>query len=81
MLDVQEGMEWMIKLWKEWQKVQKELRQEQEEEDKELSWGIGGLEIWQEKQVGRRRKVVTRARVCVFVFCFILAGYAFAILF
>lgn len=45
MLDVQEGMEWMIKLWKRWQKVRKELGQEQEDEDGELNRGIGGLEM------------------------------------
>lgn len=35
----------MIKLWKEWQKVQRELGEEQEDEDRELNWGIGGLEM------------------------------------
>lgn len=43
MLDVQEGMKQMIKLWKEWQKVQRNLGQVQEDGDRGLDWGIGGL--------------------------------------
>lgn len=40
-LDTQEGVEVMIKLWKAWQEIQYNLGQEREDEDRELAWGMG----------------------------------------
>lgn len=45
LLDTQEGMIEIMKLWKSWQKVQRSLGQEEEDEDRELNWEVGNLEM------------------------------------
>lgn len=43
LLDTQEGMVEIMKLWRIWQEIQRILRQEEENEDRELDWGVGNL--------------------------------------
>lgn len=39
LLDTQEGILGVVRLWKTWQEIQRNLGQEEESEDRELNWG------------------------------------------